>query len=543
MNRRWPIAAPAADDVVERAAQMCAGRWTYVGESYDLGVAPDWKVNPSADKEWQIAWHKHYFTFELVQAFEATGEVKYLRCLSELLTSWLDQMGQGWITTSDAQVEAKRVESWIIMFGALGRCDDAVDLDVALRDRVIERLGVEARYIAGNLKSHRNHRTFQLWSVFAVGVLFPELDDATTLYGTAHELLTANLLSDLGDDGVQVEGSTHYHQLVTETALSFVELCTQFELPVDAELRRRLRLAVEFCAWFEWPGGDIPLINDADQGRHEHLLTRGAALFGEPIERTDGDRQFGQSGYIVMTGPQRHVFIDLARLGDGSHAHYDVGSFTYWADGAPRLIDPGRYTYSSAPDADGVDWRHHFKSTAAHNTVQIDGLDQARYLNRTKRGPDPWLEERLVGLGGDSPWAFGRVRSHEYPVVHERCIVFVKRSMVLIVDRVEALDSNEHLAEVRFHHPPEGDAVVVSTLLLAHETGWFAPRYGEKHAAPVSVGRITSSCCTFASAVGGGEHAPAEIATVGDGFVLRDAAGAAHTLQPGRSIAGRWELS
>jgi hypothetical protein len=522
---------------------MGDGRWTFVGECHDLGTSPDWKVNPSVDKEWQIAWHKHYFTFELVQAFEATGDAKHLRCLSELLTSWLDQMGQGWITTSDAQVEAKRVESWITMLAAVDRCDDTVELSVALRDRVIERLGVEARYIVGALKSHRNHRTFQLWSVFAVGVLFPELDDAATLRDTAHELLTANLLDDLDDDGVQVEGSTHYHQLVTETALSFVELCMAHDLAVDVDLRRRLRLALEFCAWFEWPGGDIPLINDADQGGHGHLLARGADVFGAPVDRVDRDRQFAVSGYIVMTGPQRHLFIDLARLGDGSHAHYDVGSFTYWADGAPRLIDPGRYTYSSAADAEGVDWRHHFKSTSAHNTVQIDGLDQARYLNRTKRGPDPWLEERLVRLDDDSPWAFGRIRSHEYPVVHERCVIFVERSVVLVVDRVEVLDGNEHLAEVRFHHPPGGDVAVVSTLQLHRETGWFAPLYGQKQVAPVTVGRIASHGCIFASAVGYGEHAPVEIVAVGDGFVLRDASGAAHTLQPGRAIAGRWEIS
>jgi hypothetical protein len=541
--RHWPAVPPVAGDVVARADQICVGLWTYVGETYDFGPLPDWTCNPSLDKEWQIAWHKHYFTFELVQAFQSTGEARYLHRLIELLTSWLDQMGQGWIATSDAQVEAKRVESWLSMLALLDSSGGSVRMEPQLLDRLIERLGVEARYIAANLKRHRNHRTFQLWSVFAVGALFPELEDAAQLRDTAHELLTANLLDDLGDDGVQVEGSTHYHQLVTETALSFAELCAGHDLAFDPELRRRVRLALEYCAWFEWPDGNIPLINDADDGRHDHLLARGAEVFGVPIERSGLDRDFAAFGYTIFTAPERHLFVDLARMGDGSHAHYDLGSFTYWADGQPRVVDPGRFTYSSMPDSEGVDWRHHFKSTAAHNTVQIDGLDQARYLNRTKRGPDPWLEQRMVELGGDSPWAFGRICSHEYPVVHERCIVFVDRAVVLIVDRVEALDGAEHLAELRFHLTERGGVAVVSTLALEQHSGWVAPLYGVKHPAPVMVGRTRSISCVFASAIGHGHCAPVDLAVSGDGFLVRRADGREHVLRPGTSIAGCWELA
>ena len=544
MMRLWPAVPRPPDDLVARAGEICRGHWTYVGQRYDLDASPNWRANPSTDKEWQIAWHKHYFSYELAQAFDLTGDVSYLQCLAGLLTSWLAEMGQGWITTSDAQVEAKRVESWIGMLTVLERSGGSRHLDPHLLERIVERLGAEADYIATNLKGERNHRTFQLWSVFAVGVLFPELDGATERRDTAHELLTANLLVDLRSDGGQVEGSTHYHQLVTETALSFAELCADHELPFDTKLRDRLRLALEFCAWFEWPDGDIPLINDADQGRHDHLLARGATLLGQTIGRLGVDRDFRSSGYVVFTAPQRHLLIDLAQMGDGSHAHYDLGSFTYWSAGAPRLVDPGRFTYSSVPDADGVDWRHHFKSTAAHNTVQIDGRDQCRYLNRTKRGPDPWLGERLLGLDAASPWAFGRIYSHEYPVVHERCIVFIDRRYVLIVDRIEALDGLEHHVEVRFHLPPaDGGTAVVSTLPLERQPGWFAPLYGVKFPAPVIVGRTTAAMCTFASAVGHDDDALTSIEAEGDRFVLRQVGGAVRVLRPGDGIAGRWELT
>lgn len=490
MSRLWPAQAPLGPDALADAVRIGEGRWRYVGEEHVLPHPPDWTVNPSRDKEWQIAWHKHYFTRHLVHAYRETGDGAHLTRLGELLESWLATMGQGHITLSDAQVEAKRVESWV---GMLALLDDAPGwqehLDPALTGAVVVRLGEEARYIAGNLKRARNHRTFQLWSVFTVGLLFPELPDAAALRDTARGLLTENLLADIREDGVQVEGSTHYHQLVTETTLTFVEMCDAHGVPVDPVLRERLIRALEFCAWFEWPDGEIPLVNDADDGRHDHLLARGARLTGAPIRR-DGDmRDFPASGYLVLTGPGQHVLVDLALMGDGSHAHYDLGSFTYWCDGGPGIVDPGRYTYSSEPDADGVDWRHRFKSTAAHNTVQVDGLDQTRYLNRTKRGPDAWLEVREV-VPGVTPTAFGRIRSHEYPVVHERLVAFVRRSYLLVHDRLVAEDDAEHLAELRFHLAAgEPRCAVRASLPLVSEDGWVSPMYGVKHPATVLVAR------------------------------------------------------
>jgi hypothetical protein len=46
-------------------------------------------------------------------------------------------------------------------------------------------------------------------------------------------------------------------------------------------------------------------------------------------------------------------------------------------------VDPGRYTYSEAGE---VNWRVHFRSTAAHNTVCVDGRHQTRYAPKADPG-------------------------------------------------------------------------------------------------------------------------------------------------------------
>src|SRR3954451_202256 len=105
-------------------------------------------------------------------------------------------------------------------------------------------MGEEALYVSRHLKRVRNHLTFQLASVFAVGVLFPELEDADHLRELGREMLTGNLLTDLLEDGVHVEQSTPYHQLVCETAVVFVELSLANGVPVAPALLERLHAAL-----------------------------------------------------------------------------------------------------------------------------------------------------------------------------------------------------------------------------------------------------------------------------------------------------------
>jgi len=558
----YPSLPPLGEANLENARRVLDGRFRLIGEEYRMADGFSWTVNPSRDKEWQIAWHKHYFLADLAYAYTATGEAAYLRRFAGLLRSWLDEMGSGFITLSDAQVEAKRIESWITALTLLRDAHRPDVVESALLERWLRRMGEEALYVSRNLKRQRNHRTFQLSSVFAVGVLLPELEAAAHLRDVGRGLLTENLLTDILEDGVHVEQSTHYHQLVCETAVAFVELSLANGVPVAPELLERVHAALRFCAWAQWPDARLPLVNDSDSGDLRPVLARGAALFDDPELRwaatlgADGrppraaGRDFAASGYVVLTdrrgdeAPGQHVLYDCALLGEGSHSHYDLFSFTYWAAGGPLIVDPGRFTYSAAPDADGVDWRHHFKSTAAHNTVQIDGRDQTRYLSRTKHGPDVAIEHRTVALGGELDWVRARAVSEEYAPVHERLIAYPDRRYLVIVDRVDLVDGADHTCDLRFHFDDslapslhvsgalaraDTERGAVSCLVpdggaVALEPGWVSREYGVKH--PAGVLRATArgaTPVTFVSAVAprgvtirdvawDAEHAVAEVA-------------------------------
>lgn len=590
-----PDAPRATPDRLADARRVLDGRWLLVGESYDLGANPDWRHNPSTDKEWQIAQHKHYFGRNLLHGLLETADGAYLDGWSRLLRSWLEEMGTGFITQSDAQVEALRLRSWVDSLLLLrqafsrGLLVDNGPVDDELLRAWVERMGDEARYVATHLKPVRNHRTFQLHSVFLVGLCVPHAPGAADLVDETVDLLTDNLLREILPDGVHVEMATHYHNLVAETALHVAELAALNGIPLDPALLARTRAAATWTAWLQWPDGHIPLLGDSDDGDHAALLLGGGALFHDPALTWAGSRgtvgtppavasrDFPDAGYTVLSdgwaddpdgfARRTHILMDSARLGEGAHAHYDALSLVVHCDGRPALIDPGRYTYSGDPDAAGTDWRHAFKSTRAHNTVHVDGRDQTRYLSRNKHGPDAEVVGRHVILDErGTDLVLASVRSAEYTPLHTRAILFVRREFLVVLDRVDSHDDQPHEAEVAWHLPDDVDACFsakhtaggwttadvsgspASMLLavpdgsaLSVDDGWVSVLYGVKTRAPVVRATVRGSGPLLAVTVVAPRKKGLTVADVrrnGDAWVIR-------TVLDGRSRADRvrWPAS
>jgi hypothetical protein len=77
--------------------------------------------------------------------------------------------------------------------------------------------------------------------------------------------------------------------------------------------------------------------------------------------------------------PAMRLLFDHAPLSKPptyAHGHADALSVTLDCTGIPVLIDPGTFSYTGDPR-----WRQYFRSTRAHNTVVVDGLDQAEQVS------------------------------------------------------------------------------------------------------------------------------------------------------------------
>jgi AcrR family transcriptional regulator len=207
----------------------------------------------------------------------------------------------------------------------------------------------------------------------------------------------------------------------------------------------------------------------------------------------------------VDHGP--HGFLSTA-----AHGHADALAFELAIGGQPVLIDPGTYCYQGEPE-----WRRYFRSTLAHNTLQIGDADQAvqagPFLWSTQ--PTSWVESCDGIESGDQAAltvAHDGYRRLPTKATHFRRFLLDRQTRVLVVtDWIEAatpvpvrlafhlhpavtvtLDGNR--AEVNW----SGGAAVIElpkklswTLHCGEEQpplGWFSPEFGEKMPTNVLIG-------------------------------------------------------
>jgi len=474
------------------AEDACAGRFTHCGVTLELGVPPDWSAARIAhDPEWRIECSKFLWGLDLAHAHDATGARRFREAWEVLVASWIDQVQPG----ADApEVAARRLQNWVYAREAFGV---SASLDAVL----IERLADEAAYVRANLAPARNHRTLELYGLLVAALGVPELDPDGTLAELALDRLAANLDADFHADGVHREASTHYHALAVRSLLGALANARRFGIDPGPRFEQQLARACEFLCHVRRPDGGIPALSDADAGDYGDLLALGARLLDRP-DLCDGTppparhASFPHGGYFVQRSgwdhDARHLVFDCGPLGEGGHGHYDALSIESAGYGRPLLVDPGRFTYAEGTP----NLRRWFKSTAAHNTITVDGLDQTPYACGKPRGPVAVARAGVRTAVPGLDVLRGEVRSPAYEAVHARTILFVRDVYWLVEDVLEG--EVQHRYDLRFHlacdaASLDGTLVTAPGLVLeiagadevALEPGWVAPSYGVRRPAVV----------------------------------------------------------
>ena len=232
--------------------------------------------------------------------------------------------------------------------------------------------------------------------------------------GSAARWLAQEMDVQVLPDGADYESSVPYHRLVTELFLGAARLaehgrarrCPHGSSPGCAHM-------VEFLAAVLRPDGLMPQVGDADDGRL-HMLSgygdvaaagsaasvrAGGLLLREPTTGRAGAGEWqrweaawwgfdcsaarpasagavlARCAHFPHAGHDRHARANddyllitngiVGTSGFGNHKHNDLLGFEYHAAGAPVIVDPGSYVYTSDPDA-----RNLFRSTRSHNTAQ-----------------------------------------------------------------------------------------------------------------------------------------------------------------------------
>jgi len=537
----------------------------------DFEKAGDHKVT------WELSRHQHLVT--LAKAWLLTGEEAYAREIFAQWYSWQHAnpypLGANWASSLEV---AFRSLSWIWLHHLLGECPV---VPASFQTDLLPALALNGHYIDRYLSTYFSPNTHLLGeavALFFIGTLCPQLSSAEKWKKSGWRIVQEEALRQVRPDGVYFEQSLYYHVYALDFFLHARLLASQngMEIPPGFDLVvRKMLTVIQALAQAGPPDGfgddDGGRVFNPRRNRPEHMtdpLAIGAALFQDESHRASAalteeaiwlfgeeavarivqvfdsrptsKSQSFRDGGLYVTGssepfPQQ-IIIDAGPQGAGrsGHGHADALNVKLAFGGSKWLIDAGTCCYIG-PGGE----RNKFRGTRAHNTLAVDGLDQAEAAGPFAWSSIPDTQTDLWMTGANFTLFEGSHSGYErlpQPVRHRRFVFHLHGSFWLVRDLAEG--NGSHLLETSWHFAPElevskrGSGFVATpaqgqpnpdesshlTLLLVVDPRWnsellsenVSPAYGAKLSAPVvrcsaRVGLPAEHAVLLIPAVGGME--------------------------------------
>ncbi|HEX5055628.1 MAG TPA: alginate lyase family protein [Gammaproteobacteria bacterium] len=514
---------------------------------------------------WEL--NRHQWAVTLGQAYRYTDDERYADRFAAYIKEWMqaNPPGTGINWASSLELSLRLIAwSWALFLFRGSRV-----LTPEFYVEMLEWIRAQARHVERYLSyyfSPNTHLTGEALGLFYVGVMFPELEGAARWRRLGRRILLDQLERQVLDDGVYFEQATCYQRYTVDIYLHFMILAARQGEPVPASTAARVRKMLDFLLAVSGPDGALPQIGDGDGGTLLPLSRRAPgdyhSVFGpaavlfrsseyawaartaapevvwllgvdglrvfdslppDPPSAAVSSRLFPDGGYTVMrSGWDRsahRLIFDVGPHGcpvSGGHGHADLLSVQCSLFGEPYLVDAGTCVYTA-----DAQWRDYFRGTASHNTVTVDGLEQAlptgpfKWRERRRARLRRWISTEAMDLADADHDAYRRLPD---PVTHRRRVLFVKPRYYVIVDDLEG--AAEHRIDLRFQFAPmevtlnpdswvlaadstgrECRMLVTATAPLRTELvrgrtdppqGWVAPDYGCREPAPMLVCSTTA---------------------------------------------------
>ncbi len=356
----WQI--PAA----RRISMFSQKRFRFLNVENVIPSAADWN-SASLPKLW--VYNLHYF--DDLNAESSDSRKDWHR---ELITRWIAENPPGEGTGWEPYPLSLRIINWI-KWALLGN-----ELDSAAH----QSLAVQVRFLTGRLERHLlgNHLFANAKALVFAGCYF-EGDEAAAWLHLGMEILEREIPEQILADGGHFERSTMYHALAFEDMLDLVNIANAYPDSLaswKATVSSWTEIIKKMSNWLYamcHPDGEIAFFNDAAVG----IAPPPSALFAYaerlrlPLASAHGEvTHLDPSGYIRIAMGPAVLLIDAAPIGPDylpGHAHADTLSYELSLFGQRVVVNSGISRYGLGPERE---WE---RSTAAHNTVEIDCQDSS----------------------------------------------------------------------------------------------------------------------------------------------------------------------
>lgn len=475
-SRRWLACARAT-------SMLGPDTFRFLSVERRIGQAEDWNR-----ADWPKLWLYNAHYFDDLLANDAGARSDWHRAL---IARWLAEnppgQGNGW----EPYPTSLRIVNWVKWLLA-GNEPQAGMLD---------SLAVQTRWLQQRLEHHLlgNHLWANAKALVFAGAFF-EGEEAGQWLSQGLQVLQRERGEQVLADGGHFERSPMYHSILSEDLLDLIQLASCLPAPFETvDLPAWKTTATRMLSWLAsmtHPDGDIAFFNDAafDISPTLASLKQYANALGIQLEDTAWlpCTHLQDSGYVRLQQGEAVLVADVAAIGPDylpGHAHADSLSFEFSVRGKRALVNSGTSTYENNAQ------RQYERSTAAHNTVVVDGQDSSEVWAAFRVARRARVHEVITKSTADglqlSAWHDGYLRLPG-KVKH-------LRTWQLSAEKLEITDrltGDFHQAETRFHLAPHhglrwevdgGDARL--------EPAHWHPRFGQSLAIQVLVVRFHSAHC------------------------------------------------
>jgi hypothetical protein len=446
---------------------------------------------------WELSRLQHLTL--LATAWFLTHDQAYARRVADHLRSWWREnpflSGIHWTSGIEIGIRLislawirRLLDEWAGVAG-LFECDELA----------VQQIRWHQQYLAAfrsRGSSANNHVIAEAAGQLVASCAFPWFRESGRWRRDSARLLERELVRNTFPSGIGRELASDYHCFVAELGLLAAVEAEASGHPLSAHIWQRLCAMADSAAALVDERLRPPRQGDSDEGRAllldapapnrwPSLLALGEALCGRldwwpPIAADAGSSiigalicttrdiagrparrpwRFADAGTTLLRTPARQAPEIWCRCDGGphgylsiaAHAHADALSVEVRYGGVDVLADPGTYCYHGEPA-----WRSYFRSTIAHNTVELDRLSQS-----SDGGPFLWLRQArareidVLDSGDVARWAAEHdgYMSHDPAARHRRCVQLDRASRT--VDIVDEIDGGSHDVRLAFHLGPD----------------------------------------------------------------------------------------
>ncbi len=424
-----------------------------------LGWPLTWTENPYNDAYWEFYFYGMQPLPTLLYEWQNTGDSADLDKLVAILRSYVvyDRIRPFDSATFDNDhASAYRTMALIQFYVKLKR--DGVlpaDLEAGLLTS-LQKLG-NFLAVPSHFEADYNHGFNEGAALLLLADNFPTMPGASAWRELAVSRLQQMLRNTIDADGVEVENSPFYHVYVLGLVYQIAQWASQYEPALAPSYTAAAQKMLSYAADITQPNGYLPMLGAtattympsqdpvvygpmaAADPAFDFAFTRGAK--GSPPP--DGTVLFPVSGLFIMRSPlgatsnlpnQTYVTFNAGTYRT-SHSDLDALGMTMYSNGSTLLPTSGLFTYTQEPDLE------YFHGTRSHNTVVIDGQDQAQ--GSAQAGSH--------GSANGSTWASG-ISNLYAGVTHHRTIVVLRQGLTLILD--DLTGSATHTYTQTWHMAP-----------------------------------------------------------------------------------------